>query len=218
MEMILAGSRCEDSVYLSVPQAREDLARWGPKQKVESDCPREGHPNIGEVKLMKALKIVVTGPFNVGKTEFIRTISEIEVVSTERKITNPLVAVKEETTVAMDFGRITLGGKLLHLFGTPGQPRFDFMWEVLSKEMQGFIVLADSTTPESFDEVERMLKLFQRYAAAPYLVVANKQDLGGGLSPEEIQKALKVEKVLPCVATDKASVEKVLLELIEAIG
>jgi hypothetical protein len=92
------------------------------------------------------------------------------------------------------------------------------MWEVLSKEMQGFIVLADSTTPESFVEVERILKLFQQYAAAPYLVVANKQDLQGALAPEEIQKALKVEKVLPCVATDKASVEKVLLELTEAIG
>jgi len=167
---------------------------------------------------MKALKIVVTGPFNSGKTEFIRTISEIEVVTTERKITNPLVAVKEETTVAMDFGRVTLGDKLLHLFGTPGQSRFDFMWEVLSKEMQGFIVLADSTTPESFDEVERMLKLFQQYVAAPYLVVANKQDLEGALSPEEIQKALKVEKVLPCVATDKASVEEVLLELTGTIG
>lgn len=167
---------------------------------------------------MKALKIVVTGPFNAGKTEFIRTISEVEVVSTERKITNPLMAVKEETTVAMDFGRVTLDDRLLHLFGTPGQPRFDFMWEVLSKEMQGFIVLADSTTPESFVEVERMLKLFQQYAAAPYIVVANKQDLEGALPPEEVQKALKVDKVLPCVATDKASVEKVLLELIEAIG
>jgi signal recognition particle receptor subunit beta len=84
--------------------------------------------------------------------------------------------------------------------------------------MQGFIVLADSTTPESFVEVERILKLFQQYAAAPYLVVANKQDLQGALAPEEIQKALKVEKVLPCVATDKASVKKVLLELTEAIG
>ena len=139
-------------------------------------------------------------------------------MSTERKVTNPLAAVKEETTVAMDYGRVTLGDKLLHLFGTPGQSRFDFMWEVLSEEMQGFIVLADSTTPESFDEVERILKLFQQYAAAPYLVVANRQDLQGALSPEEIQKALKVEKVLSCVATDKASVEKVLLELMEAIG
>jgi small GTP-binding protein len=128
------------------------------------------------------------------------------------------VAVKEETTVAMDFGRVTLGDQLLHLFGTPGQPRFDFMWEVLTKEMQGFIVLADSTIPETFVEVERMLKLFQQYAAAPYLVVANKQDLKGALSPEEIQKALKVEKVLPCVATDKASVKKVLRKFMEAIG
>jgi len=84
--------------------------------------------------------------------------------------------------------------------------------------MQGFIVLADSTSPESFDEVERILKLFQQYAAAPYLVVANKQDLQGALPSEKIQKALKIQKVLPCVATDKASVEKVLLELMEAVG
>jgi small GTP-binding protein len=217
MEVNLAGSRWGDSVYSpSLKPGEISLDRVQVKQS--QNAPRKGIQITGEVKLMKALKIVVTGPFNSGKTEFIRTISEIEVVTTERKITNPLVAVKEETTVAMDFGRVTLGDKLLHLFGTPGQSRFDFMWEVLSKEMQGFIVLADSTTPESFDEVERMLKLFQQYVAAPYLVVANKQDLEGALSPKEIQKALKVEKVLPCVATDKASVEEVLHELTGTIG
>jgi hypothetical protein len=217
MEVNLAGSRWGDSVYyLSLKPG--EISLDGVQVKQSQNAPRKGIQITGEVKLMKALKIVVTGPFNSGKTEFIRTISEIEVVTTERKITNPLVAVKEETTVAMDFGRVTLGDKLLHLFGTPGQSRFDFMWEVLSKEMQGFIVLADSTTPESFDEVERMLKLFQQYVAAPYLVVANKQDLEGALSPKEIQKALKVEKVLPCVATDKASVEEVLHELTGTIG
>ena len=71
---------------------------------------------------METVKIVVTGPFNSGKTEFISSISEIEVVSTERRITDGSRAVKKETTVAMDFGRITVDdGLILHLFGTPGQ-------------------------------------------------------------------------------------------------
>ena len=172
---------------------------------------------MAEVK--RTVKIVVTGPFNAGKTVFIESVSEIDVVSTERKITNPLSAVKEETTVAMDFGRVALGDLVLHLFGTPGQKRFDFMWEILSKEMQGFILLADSTTPETFDEVDRLLKLFQKFEAVPYLVVANKQDLPGALKPERIQRALKIEqKVLPCVATDRSSVIMVLQEMLNAVS
>jgi len=82
---------------------------------------------------MQTVKMVVTGPFSAGKTEFIRTVSEIDVVSTERKITDETKSVKEATTVAMDFGRITVDEDLvLYLFGTPGQKRFDFMWEILS--------------------------------------------------------------------------------------
>ena len=81
---------------------------------------------------MQAVKMVVTGPFAAGKTQFIRSISEIDVVSTERKITNTAERVKDQTTVAMDFGRITIDDDLvLYLFGTPGQKRFDFMWEIL---------------------------------------------------------------------------------------
>jgi signal recognition particle receptor subunit beta len=74
---------------------------------------------------MQTVKMVVTGPFSAGKTEFIKTISEIDVVSTERKITDESSQrVKEETTVAMDFGRITVDEDLvLYLFGTPGQKR-----------------------------------------------------------------------------------------------
>jgi signal recognition particle receptor subunit beta len=85
---------------------------------------------------MQTVKIVVTGPFNSGKTEFIKTVSEIDVVSTERKITAEQEKIKESTTVAMDFGRITVDDDLvLYLFGTPGQKRFDFMWEILSEGM-----------------------------------------------------------------------------------
>ena len=98
---------------------------------------------------MQTVKMVVTGPFSAGKTEFIQSVSEIDVVSTERKISsNAERTVKEATTVAMDFGRITVDEDLvLYLFGTPGQKRFDFMWEILSEGMLGFIVMVDSTAP-----------------------------------------------------------------------
>ncbi len=167
---------------------------------------------------MQAVKIVVTGPFNSGKTQFIRTISEIEVVSTERKITDEFRAVKEQTTVAMDFGRITIDEDLvLYLFGTPGQRRFDFMWDILSEGMLGFVVMVDSTSPQTFREARYILDVFRRYARTPYVVAANKQDLPDAWPPEDIRIALRLNsnvKVIPCVATDKESVKRVLLELL----
>jgi signal recognition particle receptor subunit beta len=171
---------------------------------------------------MQTVKMVVTGPFSAGKTEFIKTISEIDVVSTERKITDETQRVKEATTVAMDFGRITVDEDLvLYLFGTPGQKRFDFMWEILSEGMLGFIVLIDSVRPETFREARRILGVFSGYGATtPYIVAANKQDLADAWPPEDLRIALKIDrnvKVLPCVATDKESVKNVLLELLYSI-
>lgn len=170
---------------------------------------------------MQTVKMVITGPFSAGKTEFISTISEIDVVSTERKITDVTARVKRETTVAMDFGRITVDEDLvLYLFGTPGQKRFDFMWEILSEGMLGFIVLVDSVRPETFREARRILDIFRGYATTPYVVAANKQDLEDAWAPDDLRIALKVRqgiKLLPCVATDKESVKNVLLELLYSI-
>jgi small GTP-binding protein len=177
----------------------------------------------GAVKAkMQTVKMVVTGPFNAGKTEFISSVSEIDVVSTERRITDETSNVKQETTVAMDFGRITVDDDLvLYLFGTPGQKRFDFMWEILSEGMLGFIVLVDSVRPETFREARRILDIFRSYATTPYVVAANKQDMEDAWSPEDLRIALKVRpqvKLLPCVATDKESVKTVLLELLYSIS
>ncbi len=171
---------------------------------------------------MQAVKIVVTGPFASGKTQFIRTISEIEVVSTERRISTPAErAIKDQTTVAMDFGRITIDKDLvLYLFGTPGQRRFDFMWEILAEGMLGFIVMVDSTRPETFREARNILDTFRRYAQTPFVVAANKQDLEDAWDPEDIRIALRLDgrvKVLPCVATRRDSVKNVVLELLYAI-
>lgn len=171
---------------------------------------------------MQTVKMVITGPFSAGKTEFIRSISEIDVVTTERGITSEAErAIKESTTVAMDFGRITVDDDLvLYLFGTPGQRRFDFMWEILAEGMLGFVVLVDSAKPETFREAKSILETFRAYAPTPYVVAANKQDHDEAWNTDDLRIALRIDediKLLPCVARDKESVKNVLLELLYSI-
>jgi len=165
--------------------------------------------------------MVITGPFNSGKTEFVQSISEIDVVSTERSISQEAERIKSTTTVAMDFGRITVDDDLvLYLFGTPGQRRFDFMWEILSQGMLGFVVLVDSARPETFREAKSILETFRAYAPTPYVVAANKQDMDDAWAVDDLRVALRLDpeiKMLPCVATDTESVKAVLLELLYGI-
>ena len=170
---------------------------------------------------MQTVKMVVTGPFNSGKTAFIQSVSEIDVVSTERKISTEAERIKETTTVAMDFGRITVDDDLvLYLFGTPGQKRFDFMWEILSEGMLGFVVMVDSARPETFREARGILQTFRAYAPTPYVVAANKQDLDDAWEVDDLRIALGLDskvKMLPCVASDREHVKSVLLELLYSI-
>lgn len=170
---------------------------------------------------MQAVKMVVTGPFAAGKTAFITSVSEIDPVRTEQKITSGAERIKDTTTVAMDFGRITVDDDLvLYLFGTPGQRRFDFMWDILSEGMLGFVILVDSTKPETFREAKRILETFQSYSTTPFVVAANKQDHEDAWEPEDLRIILRLDgsvKVLPCVSIDKESVKNVLLELLYSI-
>ncbi|MGF1505369.1 MAG: ATP/GTP-binding protein [Chloroflexi bacterium] len=169
----------------------------------------------------QTVKMVITGPYSAGKTSFVQTISEIDVVSTERKITTEAERIKDQTTVAMDFGRITVDRDLvLYLFGTPGQRRFDFMWQILAQGMLGFVVLVDSARPETFREATKILEQFRAYADTPYVVAANKQDLPDAWQLDDLRIALRLDenvKLLPCVSTQKESVKNVLLELLYAI-
>jgi signal recognition particle receptor subunit beta len=170
---------------------------------------------------MQTVKMVVTGPFNTGKTEFIRTVSEIDVVSTEKRISTEAERIKNTTTVAMDFGRITVDDNLvLYLFGTPGQKRFDFMGEIISEGMLGLVVMVDSTRPETFREARSILETFRAYTPTPYVVTANKQDHNDAWEIDDMRIALRLGprvKLIPCVATDKETVKKVLLELLFCI-
>lgn len=171
--------------------------------------------------MAQSVKMVVTGPYSSGKTQFIRSISEIDVVATERKVSSEAEKIKESTTVAMDFGRITIDNDLiLYLFGTPGQRRFDFMWEILSEGMLGFVVMVDSSRPETFREAKSILEIFRAYAPTPYVVAANKQDHPDAWAVEDMRIALRLDpaiKLLPCTATKKDSVKSVLLELLYSI-
>ena len=168
-----------------------------------------------------AVKIVVTGPFSAGKTTLIRTISEITVLSTEKDITDSTRSRKAETTVAMDFGRITIDRDLvLYLFGTPGQDRFDFMWEILGEGMLGYILLIDSSREDSLEEAVGILAAFRKMARVPFVVALNRS---AGVSPadeENVRSVLALDEevaVVPCDATDRESVKSVLLALLYSV-
>jgi small GTP-binding protein len=168
-----------------------------------------------------AVKIVVTGPFSAGKTTLIRTISEITVLSTEKDITDSTKSRKAETTVAMDFGRITIDRDLvLYLFGTPGQDRFDFMWEILGEGMLGYILLVDSSREDSLEEAVGILAAFRKMARVPFVVALNRAP---GLDPSDegrVRAALELGDeipVVPCDATDRESVKAVLLALLYSV-
>jgi small GTP-binding protein len=168
-----------------------------------------------------AVKIVVTGPFAAGKTTLIRTISEITVLSTEKGITDETRSRKTDTTVAMDFGRITIDRDLvLYLFGTPGQDRFDFMWEILGEGMLGYILLIDSSREDSLQEAVGILEAFRKMARVPFVVALNR---AAGVSPadeDNVRSVLALDEDVPvvaCDATDRESVKSVLLALLYSV-
>lgn len=166
-------------------------------------------------------KMVVTGPYGVGKTTLVQTMSEIAVLSTERDVDGgDALPGKRGTTVAMDFGRITLDDDLaLLLFGTPGQRRFDFMWQILAEGMIGFIVLVDASRPESYTEARDILEFFTDVAEVPFVVAVNKNGghPDGGVAHARAELGLPDGvRCVACDARDKDSVRGVLLALLEA--
>ena len=167
----------------------------------------------------RVFKIVVTGPFNSGKTTFISAISEIEVVATERKTGSG--RGKCNTTVAMDFGRITFpDGYVLHLYGTPGQDRFDFMWEILSEGMLGYVVLVDGSKPATFDDAQGIVTAFKAMSDKPCVVALTRSDRKDCMDPAKVKK--KIDHIadvdiVRCDARKLSDVKDVLLALLERV-
>ena len=174
--------------------------------------------------LTKPLKIVVTGPFSAGKTTLIQTISEVAIVGTERDVSDETSSIKTNTTVAMDFGRITFSdGCSLFLFGTPGQRRFEMRWEILSEGMIGFIVLVNAADERSADEAAHILGTFREYADVPYIVGVTHLDEADA-SEDEVMATVRAALELPdevktmaCDVRQREDVKGLILETLYGV-
>lgn len=175
---------------------------------------------------MQSVKVVVTGPFNAGKTTFIKSVSEITVLSTERQVSDTSGEGGGETTVAMDFGRITVSDDVvLYLFGTPGQARFSFMWETLSEGMLGFVLMVDATEPSTFEDARGMIEFFTNMSDVPFVVAANKVAADDLATLQQVRADLAIAEDVPLLPVDarerdsvKAALLGLLYEILESMG
>ena len=115
---------------------------------------------------MKDHKIIFTGPVGAGKTTAISALSDVAIVSTNEAATDMTADFKKETTVALDYGIMKLDdGERIHLYGTPGQERFDFMWEILVEGGIGLILLLNNNRPDPFRDLDFFLDSFSEFIA-----------------------------------------------------
>ena len=170
---------------------------------------------------MEVMRLVVAGTVGAGKTTFIRTVSEIEVVDTDVVATDEVGQLKASTTVAMDFGKVTFGSEMvLHLYGTPGQERFDFMWELLSEKAHAYILLVAAHRPEEFRRARQILTFIGQRVQIPLVLGVTHTDCEGAWLIEDVAYAMgwaQDEQTAPVVAVNANEPESVIQALVQLV-
>lgn len=170
---------------------------------------------------MELMRIAVVGAVGAGKTTFIRTVSEIEVVDTDRIPTDAAAELKSTSTVSMDFGKVTFGtDMMLHLYGTPGQSRFDFMWEILTSRANAYILLVAAHRPEELRKARQILWFLEQRVKIPMILGVTHTDCEGAWSVEDIGYAMgfnQGEQVVPIIAVNANVRESVITALITLV-
>ncbi|HKI62150.1 MAG TPA: ATP/GTP-binding protein [Mariprofundaceae bacterium] len=147
-------------------------------------------------------KILVTGPFGSGKTTLIEHVSDEQFSGRDVPTTGELAQYKGMTTVGLDFGIMHVDDDLdVHLFGTPGQARFNFMWKILSKGALGGVFLVDSTSERALAEAEKMIRVWADLPDFPVVVGATKQDLDTAIDLDALARRLNLGET-PLFAID----------------
>lgn len=140
---------------------------------------------------MDIMRVVVTGSVGAGKSTFVRTASDVEVVGIERTATDETALFKKTTTVAFDYGRISIDSNLdVHIYGTPGQSRFDFMWDILIRDADAYILLVAANQPAYFSYAHQIASFMSERVNIPMLVGFTHLDCSGAWQPEEIMPKL----------------------------
>lgn len=140
---------------------------------------------------MEILRLVVTGTVGAGKTSFVRAISDIEVVDTDRRATDGTAQLKKNTTVAMDFGRLNFSPEQsLHIYGTPGQARFDFMWDLLIQRAHAYILLIAAHRPRDFRHGRKLMAFMNQRTHIPMVIGLTHMDCPDAWSEDNIAIAL----------------------------
>ncbi|NJO41003.1 MAG: GTPase [Cyanobacteria bacterium CRU_2_1] len=169
---------------------------------------------------MEVMRLVITGPVGAGKSTFIHTVSEIPVVSTDRTATDKTAELKKTTTVALDFGKFTFEDSMtLYLYGTPGQSRFDFMWDLLIRRAHAYILLVAAHRPEAFREARQIVTFMNQRVNIPMMIGVTHIDCEGAWTMEDVQLAIvgtgNLTPVIAVNANEKASVTQSLVALLE---
>jgi signal recognition particle receptor subunit beta len=169
-----------------------------------------------------SLKIVLTGPFGVGKTTLVGAVSDIAPVTTEARMSagnaddTSHTPAKTTTTVAMDFGRLDVDGVTVYVYGTPGQHRFWFMWDAIVRGAAGAVVLVDTRRlQDSFRHLD-----YVDHVRLPYVVAVNQFPGARSYAASAIREALALAADVPIVdidARDRDSVRRLLIALIEHV-